>query len=38
MAIVMVRTAGRPSGIAATDKPTTDMNVSVKSSSRMNTP
>ena len=30
MANVMVRTAGKPSGIAATDKPTTTMNISSK--------
>ena len=31
IARVMVSTAGSPSGIAATDKPTTAMNISVKS-------
>ena len=38
IAMVMVRTAGRPSGMAATDKPTTDMKVSEKSACLMNTP
>ena len=38
IAMVMVRTAGKPSGMAATDRPTTDMKVSEKSAFRMNTP